>query len=155
MMRIALAIATGGFAGYVPVAPGTAGSVVGLLAVMAIRAFDGKALEAGVIVLVCAVGAWAASLAEQHFGRKDPGQVVIDEVAGMLVTLAFIPAGAVGMLTGFLLFRVFDIAKPFPARRVEHWPRGLGIMADDVVAGLYGQAVLRVLAWLAPGWVLA
>lgn len=155
MTRLALAIATGAFAGYFPAAPGTVGSAVGLLVLLAIRAFGSTWLEAGVMLGTCAAGAWAASLAEAHFGRKDPGQVVIDEVAGMMVTLAFVPAGPMGLLAGFLLFRVFDIVKPFPAARVEEWPGGLGIMADDVVAGLYAHAAVRGLAWLAPAWVLA
>lgn len=135
-------------------APGTAGSAVGLLIVVAVRAAGSGWLEAGVLVAACLLGVWASSRAELHFGRKDPGQIVIDEVAGMLVTLAFVPTGTVGLLLGFVLFRLFDIVKPFPARLVERWPRGLGIMADDVVAGCYAHAALRVVAWMAPAWVL-
>ena len=155
MTRLAVAIATAAFTGYFPIAPGTVGSAVGLLVFLAYRTIGGAMLEAAAIAGVCAVGTWAASRAEGHFGRRDPGHVVIDEVAGMLVTLAFLPVGPTGLLAGFLLFRLFDIVKPFPASRVEAWPRGWGIMADDVVAGLYAHVTLRALAWLAPAWVLA
>jgi phosphatidylglycerophosphatase A len=154
MTRLALAIAPGAGAGYFPVAPGTAGSAIGLLVYLAARAAGGAWGEAAAIALTCVAGTWAASRAEVHFGRTDPGQVVVDEVAGMLVTLAFLPVSTTGLLVGFLLFRVFDIVKPPPARSVERWPQGLGIMADDVVAGCYAHAFLRIGAWAAPAWIL-
>jgi phosphatidylglycerophosphatase A len=96
------------------------------------------------------LGVWAATQAEKHFGRVDPGQVVIDEVVGQIITLLAWPRRSWGwVLAGFLLFRFFDIVKPFPARRVERFPQGWGIMLDDVVAGAYGLATLSLfgLVW--------
>ena len=82
-----------------------------------------------------------------------PGPVVIDEVLGMLITLAFIPAGWPAALTGFFLFRVFDVIKPYPANRLEKFHGGFGIMADDAMAGVYANLALRLLMWLLPGWI--
>ena len=138
---IALATALG--AGYVPIAPGTWGSAVGLLLWLVLPA--STLLQALVIVVVVAAGVWSGGVAERHFGRTDPGQVVIDEVAGMLVTLFLNPVGWLGAFVGFLLFRAADIVKPFPARRLERLHGGVGIMADDVMAGIYANLALRVI----------
>lgn len=97
---------------------------------------------------VAAVGVAAASQAESAYGRRDPGVIVIDETAGMLLTLAAVPVGVGGALAGFFAFRLFDVVKPFPARRAERLPGGWGVMADDLVAGLYAQALLRLLLWM-------
>jgi len=150
MRRLALVLATAGYTGYFPVAPGTVGSAVGLVLFAAIRWAGMPALEVAVLLAVAASGVWAAGEAERHFGRTDPGYIVIDEVAGMLLTLALIPVGLSGALLGFLVFRLFDIVKPWPARRLEDLPSGLGIMADDLMAGVYGHVVMRWVAWLAP-----
>jgi phosphatidylglycerophosphatase A len=100
-----------------------------------------------------AAGTWAATRAERYFGGIDPGPVVIDEVLGMLVTLAFIPAGWSAMLTGFVLFRILDVIKPYPANRLEKFHGGFGIMADDAMAGVYANLSLRALMWLLPEWI--
>jgi phosphatidylglycerophosphatase A len=105
-------------------------------------------VQACVIVVVVVAGIWSADVAERHFARQDPGQVVIDEVAGMLITLFLNPAGWFSAAIGFLLFRVADIVKPFPARRFEQLPGGLGIMADDLMAGVYANLGLRLCLWL-------
>jgi phosphatidylglycerophosphatase A len=141
---IALATALG--AGYIPIAPGTWGSAVGVLLWLLLPA--STSLQALAIVVVVAAGVWSGGVAEGHFGRTDPGQVVIDEVAGMLVTLFLNPVGWLGVAGGFLLFRAADIVKPFPARRLEGLPGGLGIMADDVMAGIYANLALRIGIWL-------
>jgi phosphatidylglycerophosphatase A len=107
------------------------------------------------IVAVFAIGVWAASGTEVALGRKDPGVVVIDEVLGMLITLALLPLSITGIVLGFLLFRVFDVIKPYPAAQLEHLHGGLGIMADDAVAGLYSYLVLRACMWLVPAWLTA
>ena len=92
------------------------------------------------------LGVWAAGEAEKFFGRTDPGQVVMDEVVGQMLTFLLIPHATWKWLVGgFLLFRAFDIVKPFPARQAERIPRGWGIMLDDVIAGVYGLAVLAVI----------
>ena len=102
------------------------------------------------IVLLFVVGCWAGTVAERHYGRTDPGAVVVDEVIGMLLTLWLIPVTWKGALVGFLLFRVFDIVKPFPARQCERLHGGLGIMADDAVAGIYGNLALRLIILIVP-----
>jgi phosphatidylglycerophosphatase A len=150
MNRVALLIATAGYVGYAPIAPGTAGAAVGLVAYAAIRATGSATLEVFAILAVLVIGTWSADRVERRFG-KDPGLVVIDEVVGMLVTLAFIDLTLPGVVIGFLVFRVFDIIKPFPAGRLENLHGGPGIMLDDVVAGLYGNILLRVLIAIAPG----
>lgn len=148
--RAVLGIATVGPCGHVPVAPGTVGSAAGLMLLWAVRASGSLAVEGLVLLAVTAVGVAAASRAEAAYGRRDPGLVVIDETAGMLVTLAAVDVGPGGAVIGFLAFRFFDVVKPFPARRAERLPGGWGVMADDLVAGLYAQALLRLLLWL-PG----
>jgi phosphatidylglycerophosphatase A len=140
-------VATVGPCGFVPVAPGTAGSAAGLLVFWAVRATGFIWIEIAVLVAVTAVGVVAASAAESHYQRHDPGLVVIDEVAGLLLTLLAVPVGLTGAVVGFLVFRLFDIIKPFPARQAERLPGGWGIMMDDLVAGLYAQGVLRFLLW--------
>lgn len=153
MFRFAMLSATVGYCGYFPVAPGTAGSVAGLLVFGLIRWSDSPLAELLTILAATTLGVWSSTIAERHFHTVDPAPIVIDEVAGMLITLAFLPVGWPGALVGFLLFRLFDIVKPFPAGTLERLPRGWGVMADDVVAGLYAHVALRALWWLAPGWV--
>lgn len=145
--RAILAVATVGPCGHVPVAPGTVGSAAGLMLFWALRAGGSPLVEGLVLLAVTAVGVAAASRAEAACGRRDPGLIVIDETAGMLVTLVAVPVGPGGALVGFFAFRLFDIVKPFPARRAERLPGGWGVMADDLVAGLYAQALLRLLLW--------
>lgn len=152
MTRLAVFIATAGYCGYFPIAPGTVGSAAGLLVYLLVAWAGAPVVEVAAIGLTFAAGAWAATRAERFFGGIDPGPVVIDEVLGMLITLAFIPAGWEAMLAGFLLFRVFDVIKPFPADRLETLHGGFGIMADDAMAGVYANLALRGLIWLVPGW---
>jgi phosphatidylglycerophosphatase A len=140
---VPITLATAFGAGYMPKAPGTWGSAVGLLLWFLLPA-SGWA-QACAIAIVVIAGTWSADVAERHFGRRDPGQVVIDEVAGMLITLFLNPSGWFSAAVGFLLFRAADIVKPFPARRFERLPGGLGIMADDVMAGLYANLALRAI----------
>ena len=141
-------LATGFGSGYSPLAPGTAGSAVGLLLFwpLARMATAGQILACAAVFLV---GAWASGLLARELGRKDPGLAVIDEVVGMWVTLVGLPFGLRTALLGFVLFRIMDVAKPWPARDLERLPRGWGIMADDVAAGVYAQLALRVvlLVW--------
>jgi phosphatidylglycerophosphatase A len=135
-------LATACGVGYAPVAPGTFGSAVGLLLWLVLP--SSVVIQGGLIVILFAAGAWAGSVAERHFSRTDPGPVVIDEVMGMLMTLFMNPVGWAGAAGGFLTFRVFDILKPFPARRLERLPGGVGIMADDAMAAVYANLVLRI-----------
>jgi phosphatidylglycerophosphatase A len=97
-----------------------------------------------VIVIIFIIGLPAAGAAEKHFDKKDPRKCVIDEVAGQMVSLLFIPYNVYLYAAAFLLFRFFDILKPFPVKRAERIPGGLGIMLDDILAGLYALAVLQL-----------
>jgi len=157
--RLAVFLATAAYSGYFPIAPGTVGSVVGLAVYAGLRQMapaTGLAfslLEVLVIAAVFFVGIWAATVSERHFGGTDPGPIVLDEVLGMLVTLAFIPVGLAAAIAGFFLFRIFDIVKPFPARRFEALHGGLGVMADDAMAAVYANLSLRLLMFVLPGWV--
>jgi len=144
--RAALIIATALGAGYAPQAPGTFGSAVGLVLWFVLPSV--LWVQAVAIALVCVAGVWSGTVAEQHFNRRDPGQVVVDEVAGMMVTLLLNPVSGIGWLVAaFLLFRAVDIVKPFPVNVLERLPGGAGIMADDVMAGVYANLALRVAVW--------
>lgn len=167
----AMALATCGV-GLIPLAPGTWGSAVGVgvylgLVSVSVRVFD-YAVARGLdlspqafpvvlntvllltILAVSLVGTWAATRAENLLGKKDPGAVVVDEVAGQLITFLFVPwlAGPWTIFAGFLAFRVFDIWKPYPVRRLEGLGGGLGIMADDMLAGFYAAAAMSLLVTL-------
>jgi phosphatidylglycerophosphatase A len=159
---VALAVATCGV-GLIPLAPGTWGAGVGvgvyLLVVWLAESLFARGLEASsfqvllttlllvVVFAVSAAGTWAATRAEKLLGKKDPGAVVVDEVAGQLVALLFVPRGAGWwvLAAAFVAFRVFDIWKPYPVRRLENLGGGLGIMADDLLAGFYAAAVTSLL----------
>jgi phosphatidylglycerophosphatase A len=153
-MRLGVFVATCGYLGFVPIAPGTFGSAAGLIAFAAVRWSGSAAIEVAVIVFLLGIGVWSGNVAEKHFGGNDPAPVILDEVAGMLITLALIPVNPAGALVGFLLFRLFDVMKPWPADRLEALPGGLGVMADDAMAAVYGNLALRVLVALLPaGWI--
>jgi phosphatidylglycerophosphatase A len=149
MTRVALAIATVGGAGFVPVAPGTAGSAVGVV-IYFLTSHWPAAWQIALVAGVSLLGVLASTPAAAALGRKDPGPVVIDEVAGQLLTLLLTGVGWLGALGGFLAFRVLDIVKPWPAQKLEALPGGVGIMADDLMAGVYGNLVLLILLRLAP-----
>lgn len=153
MTRLAVFIATVGYCGYFPVAPGTVGSAAGLIVYLLVWWSQSPVVEVGLIVVLFLAGVWAGTTAERYFGGIDPGPIVLDEVVGMLITLAFIPVGLSGAIAGFFLFRVFDVIKPFPARRFESLHGGLGVMADDAMAAIYANLSLRLLMWLAPDWI--
>jgi phosphatidylglycerophosphatase A len=150
LAKIATFVATAGYVGFVPVAPGTFGSAVGLIVYAAVLAAGSWILEATVLAAALLAGIWSADRVERELG-KDPSAVVIDEVLGMLVTLAFLEVTVVGAVTGFFLFRLLDVIKPPPAARLENLHGGPGIMFDDLMAGLYAHIVMRVLIALFPG----
>jgi phosphatidylglycerophosphatase A len=151
MRRLGLFVATCGYLGYVPVAPGTFGSALGLAVFFAVRSTGSTAVELSVIAILFAVGLWCGTVAEHHFGGIDPGPVVLDEVLGMLVTLALLPVNMAGAIVGFLVFRVLDVLKPWPSARFEKLPGGLGVMADDALAAVYGNLLMRGLIAVMPG----
>ncbi len=152
MRRLGLFIATCGYLGYVPIAPGTFGSAAGLAVFYAVRSTGSVSVELAAIIILFAIGVWSGTEAEHHFGGIDPGPVVLDEVVGMLITLALIPVNLSGAIMGFLIFRVLDVVKPWPSAGFEKLPGGLGVMADDGMAAVYGNLLMRGLIALAPGW---
>lgn len=144
--RLGLLIATAGGVGYIPFAPGTFGSMAGV-AIWAVLPAS-PLVQIIAIVGLFSLGSWGGTVAEHHFGRTDPSQVVVDEVVGMLITLLWNPVGWKGALAGFLLFRVADIVKPYPANRLEQLHGGVGVMADDAMAAVYANVALRACAWV-------
>jgi phosphatidylglycerophosphatase A len=136
-------------AGHAPVAPGTVASALTVLLLWAVP-FS----RPGLLVFLVAVtlaGAWAAHRAERLIGGKDPGAIVIDEVAGMTLTVAPFALTPTVLAVGFVLFRIFDVTKPFPARGSQRLTGGIGVMVDDLIAGLYALLVIvigrAVFAW--------
>jgi phosphatidylglycerophosphatase A len=150
MNAFATFVATAAYVGFAPVAPGTFGSMAGLLVYGAVRLSGGPMAESVAIAVALVAGLWSAGVVERLLG-KDPGPVVIDEVLGMLVTLAFLDVNPIGAVVGFFLFRVLDVVKPFPAGRLEHLHGGAGIMLDDAMAGVYGNLIMRALIAMLPG----
>jgi phosphatidylglycerophosphatase A len=164
---LALAIATCGV-GYLPLAPGTWGSLLAVGFYVLVRfglsryPTDTTPLvgpygfllgELVVITAISLVGIWAASRTERVLKIKDPGKVVIDEVAGQLIALLPVPLSRIGpgpvlVVIAFILFRFFDIVKPYPARKMESLHGGLGIMADDLVAGVYAAIIVSLIVAL-------
>lgn len=155
MTRAAVFIATVGYIGYAPVAPGTFGSAAGLALFFLLRATGLPWIEPVAIVAIFAIGAWAGNVAERFFGGIDPGPVVIDEVLGMLVTMMFVPVSWAGAVFAFLVFRVLDVVKPWPARQMEALHGGIGVMADDAMAAIYGNLIMWLAVWYGPSWLTA
>jgi len=142
-----VALATGFYSGYIPLAPGTFGTVVAVPFCYVLSVLG--PLEGIVFVgAFLGVAVWISGEAEKIFKKKDSGLIVIDEMAGFLVTLYAIPLTVTTLAAGFLLFRLMDIAKPFPVRRLETaLPGGWGVVGDDVLAGVYANVVLRVVMY--------
>src|SRR5262249_19222363 len=147
---LAVVVATAGGAGFSPKAPGTAGSIVGVLVYLLIEAVHGGAYYLHAIIFFLIVGIWASSRVESLWGH-DAQRIVIDEVVGQMITFAAVGGryqfSAFYILLGFGLFRLFDIWKPFPIRRLERLKGGLGVVGDDVGAGLYALAVLTLVRY--------
>lgn len=141
-------ISTFFYAGYFPLIPGTFGSLAGVFLFYFIRR-DQVIYVLSTLFLIL-LGFWVSTMAEDVFGKKDPKYVVIDEVCGMLLSLAFLPFYSVQVVCiAFLLFRILDTLKPYPAGRLERLNGGMGIMLDDLVAGVYANVVLQVvMRWL-------
>ncbi len=147
MNRLAVLLATWFGCGYFPWGPGTAGSLAAILIAWALRIFFGLGRPTLLILTTCLLlpAIWAATRTARLVKRNDPGLVVVDEVLGQWVTLMGAAARSWKVfLAGFLLFRVFDIVKPWPVRQFERLPEGVGIVADDLAAGLYGALILYI-----------
>jgi phosphatidylglycerophosphatase A len=153
MRRLAVFVCSFGYIGFFPFAPGTVGSAAGVAVYLVTRPSAGPYFDALVIAILFAAGVILTPPCEEDLGCTDPGPIVIDEVMGLLLTLFMIPVGWRGILLGFLLFRALDVVKPFPARRLERLHGGFGVMADDAMAAVYANLVLRGAWYVAPGWL--
>lgn len=145
MNRFLTALATLGPVGFAPKAPGTAGTLVALVFVAALRLPPGAHLL--VTAVICVLGVIASSRAEAVLGRKDPGCIIVDEFAGYLVATALLPGTWGYLIAAFVLFRFFDIVKPPPINKLQDIKGGMGIMVDDIAAGLAANLILQ--AWKA------
>ncbi len=146
--KAVLFLATGFYVGNIPPAPGTLGSLIGLALCFLLA---GIQLPPAIILAVLFIGfaVWIAHAAEKTLKKKDPGCIVIDEVAGMVVTLIGLPFNLTTAVIGFIIFRILDILKPFPIRTLDkRLSGGIGIVADDVVAGIFANIILRVLLYI-------
>lgn len=162
--HIALAITTCGV-GYLPLAPGTWGSMVGVAIYVAFQmlfwetGIGQQSIGGGIydyvlfvgylvfLIIFCIIGMWASGIGSELLGNSDPSEAVIDEVVGQLITFVFVPfvMGWQFVLIGFLLFRLFDIWKPYPINDLQGLPAGIGIVADDVLAGVYAAVSLAII----------
>ena len=143
--KVIVFVATGAWIGKIPVAPGTFGTLIGILFVLAFEIIN-PCYETFYVVTLIIFAIWIADHAEKILKQKDPGCIVIDEIAGYVVTMAGIPLSIPVMVAGFILFRFFDIIKPFPVKYFEkNFKGGPGIVLDDLIAGLLGSLVLRIL----------
>lgn len=142
--HLVLFLATGAYIGKIPIGPGTFGSLWGIPLAVALSGM--RPAVSALLTLAAIVAAIViAGEAEKILDRKDPGAIVIDEIAGMLVTFLALPITPVNLAAGFFLFRIFDIIKPFPARSFERgFSGGAGVVLDDVAAGVYANIVLRI-----------
>ncbi len=143
---VILFIAEGAYSGKSPLAPGTAGTLVGVLFYFGLR--DAASfLYIIITLLVCIGGTWTAGRAEKILGCKDCPSIVIDEIAGYLIAMFMVPAGWRFIAAGFFLFRLFDIVKPWPLQSLQKINGGLGVMLDDIGAGLYTNVLLQAAAY--------
>jgi len=150
MDRLIVALATGFYSGKIPFAPGTWGSAFALIPWYFCRTLS-LAHYAMVLAALFVVGFLTAGSAEKIFDRPDPGSIVIDEVMGIFVTLTLAPNHPAAWILGFILFRIFDVLKPFPVSWLDtHLHGGIGIMLDDVMAGIYALICLQLI-WLVVG----
>jgi phosphatidylglycerophosphatase A len=170
----ALAVTTFGV-GYLPLMPGTYGSIVGVLIYLGVGWIEASFISSSgmkgwtttqvtawihafnliVFLLFCLLGVWAANRATLLFQKKDPQEAVVDEVIGQLIVFLFVPFQFSWYLivAGFLLFRLFDIWKPYPIDSLQNLPAGIGVCADDILAGVYGGTCLALLYAISTVWV--
>ncbi len=146
--RLSFAIGSVFYLGFVPGAPGTYASIVAALAYYLVYRFSFRILpelHLSAVCFIALVGVLAADEIQRSTGREDPSFIVIDEVAGQLTALLFLPVSVFNIILGIVAFRIFDIWKPFPIRRLESLGNGAGVMADDLLAGVYANLALQLL----------
>jgi phosphatidylglycerophosphatase A len=143
--QIILFIAQGAYSGRVPGAPGTAGTFTGVFLYLFLKDFA-VGWYIGACIVTAGIAVWSAHEAEKVLGSKDHPSIVIDEIAGFLVAMAMAPPSWGFIALGFILFRVFDIVKPFPLKKIQNLHGGLGVVADDIGAGIYANVSLRIIS---------
>lgn len=141
--RLSILISSFFYLGYSPVAPGTVGTLGAVILYYVISGFSNLFYLFFIIALII-FSVWVSEIARIRLGDSDPNSIVIDEVCGFLVTMILIPPNMINIAMGFLLFRFFDILKPPPIRMSEKLSGGMGIVADDVLAGIYANIVLQI-----------
>ncbi len=141
--EVARLLATTLYSGYFPVAPGTVGAAAAVLLIWFAGLEQGFPLL-GLVLLTTLLGVWAAGRVENLWQEEDPSRVNLDEVAGMMVSLLFLPRTGMVFILAFIAFRFFDILKPVPVSTAERLPHGWGIMADDIMAGIYTNIILQL-----------
>ena len=146
--RLCLIFASGCYIGFIPGAPGTYASSRQPILYFADLSFHTAGilpvLHLSAVCLITLAGVLASAEISRRTGREDPSFIVIDEVAGQLLTFLFLPVNILNLILGFVAFRVFDMWKPFPIRKLESFGGGVGVMADDLLAGVYGNVVLHL-----------
>ncbi len=146
--KTAVFLATGFYIGRIPLAPGTFGSLAGLPLCFLLAEIQMAAAIVAILLFI-ALATWIAGAAGRALGHPDPGCIVIDEIAGMMITLMGLPFKPTTVAAGFILFRILDIVKPYPIRVLDQrLPGGVGIVADDVIAGIFANFVLRILIYI-------
>jgi phosphatidylglycerophosphatase A len=146
--RLSLAVASAFYIGFIPGAPGTYASIATTLIYFLVVHWSHRvvpSLQLSAVCLISLIGVLTSDNASRSSGIEDPSFVVIDEVAGQLVAFLFLPVGALNLIAGTFLFRLFDIWKPYPIRKLESLGHGVGIMADDLLAGVYANIILQLL----------
>ena len=153
MRWVSVIIASVFGAGYSPIAPGTVGALVGCIILwlgektLMLATYPSPWFFLGLIIAVTLLGIWATNQLEKYWG-KDPSKVVVDELVGVWIAMIMVPFSWVNLLLAFGLFRFFDIAKPLGIRQMEKMSRGVGVMADDILAGIYSNIVLQIIIFI-------
>jgi len=152
MDRFFLFLAAGFGAGYVPIAPGTAGTLIAIPIFLALSLIPFPLHELTILTFFF-LASWISGEAQRYWGRKDHPRIVIDEIMGYLITMLWLPKTLLFVTLGFFLFRFFDILKPPPIRLLEKARGGFGVVLDDVLAGVYANIILRIISYfiLSPG----
>jgi len=153
--RLCLAYASGLYIGFIPGAPGTYASLATTLVYFLIHRIYGTILpqlHVSALCLITVAGVLASASISRRTGQEDPSYIVIDEVAGQLLTFLFLPVNFLNLALGFVAFRVFDMWKPFPIRKMEAFENGVGVMADDLLAGVFGNVLLHLLNLILKTW---
>lgn len=147
MNRFLLLFATGFGAGYSPIAPGTAGTLLSIPIYLVLSRIPFPLYELTLVTFFF-LSSWISDQAQRYLGKKDDPRIVIDEMMGFLVTMLWLPKTTLFIVIGFFLFRFFDIVKPPPIRILERVKGGYGVLLDDVVAGVYSNIILQILSYL-------